>query len=199
MFEPPEDAVVVSILRAAHALDFINFRTWAVRLIAQRWSSKMDTLKTTCAILYSKQVLDDPCAMIRLARDCEVPSVLPRAFYELVRLPSDNWGPITLEDFTTAMTIQRELTRQWLAFVALPPKAESSKKRCLLAWMGKMGGAAGIAAAWTHDPILGLDELIEWTQQDLIDPCLACASTWKTASEQAKMQMWSTVTDLARS
>ncbi|KAJ3884788.1 hypothetical protein GG344DRAFT_14665, partial [Lentinula edodes] len=76
---PPDLQTVVSIFRAAHKLKFTRFEDWTKSLLEKMWPAQLDPLDTIVAT-----------AVVLLARDCGLQSVLKRALYELVR--TDGFG-----------------------------------------------------------------------------------------------------------
>jgi hypothetical protein len=67
------------ILRASTSLEFPDFRAWIVRHFNERWSDNLSNLTT--------ERLENAAETISLARQYDVPGVLKRAFYEVIRTP----------------------------------------------------------------------------------------------------------------
>src|ERR1700733_451562 len=76
---PPKFPVFASILRASTALEFPSFREFAVTYLQTMWSDDLDAVSDKC-LPYALET-------IVLARECNVPGPLKRAFYELLRIP----------------------------------------------------------------------------------------------------------------
>ncbi|THH12816.1 hypothetical protein EW146_g7343 [Bondarzewia mesenterica] len=77
MFTPPPFSTLASILRASTALEFHHLRTWAVHSLEKLWPDDLDKVQPT--------TIPHAGATIILARECSVPRVLKRAYYELLR------------------------------------------------------------------------------------------------------------------
>jgi hypothetical protein len=79
LLERPSFDVVASILRVSTVLDFPKLRDYAVNCMKDVWSDKLDKFSTTA------KWLEHSAAAVHLAREYNVPVILKRALYELVR------------------------------------------------------------------------------------------------------------------
>jgi len=79
LLERPPFEVVASILRVSTVLDFPKLRDYAVSCMKDVWSDKLDRFSTT------PKWLEHSAIAVQLARDYDVPVILKRALYELVR------------------------------------------------------------------------------------------------------------------
>ncbi|KAJ6464536.1 hypothetical protein C8R45DRAFT_1107418 [Mycena sanguinolenta] len=100
---------IASILRVSTLLSFPDFRDWAVRLLEDRWSSALGDLSTEAIPHATETVL--------LARSFDVPTILKRALYELVRLAgygqSDRDGGVSSQDYRALVNAREHLTTAW--------------------------------------------------------------------------------------
>ncbi|KAF8649922.1 hypothetical protein AX16_005479 [Volvariella volvacea WC 439] len=85
--DPPFQSVA-SILRASHALSFDAFFTWASNWLEDRWSPAL--------VDFSPAKEPYATESIVLARQCNLPNILKRALYELVR--QEGFGQVDDED-----------------------------------------------------------------------------------------------------
>lgn len=79
MLERPPFEVVASILRVSTVLEFPKLRDYAVNCMKDVWSDKLEKFSTT------PKWLEHSAAAVQLAREYDVPVILKRALYELVR------------------------------------------------------------------------------------------------------------------
>ena len=87
--------MVASILRVSTVLDFPKLRDYAVNCMKDVWSDKLDRFSTT------SKWLEHSAVAVQLARQYDVPVILKRALYELVR------GSVYLEvHFPAAFTLE---------------------------------------------------------------------------------------------
>jgi hypothetical protein len=79
--EPPSFKYVVALLRASTILDFPKFREFAICCLNNAWPSDLDQFAV------GSKWHEHAAETVALARDFDVPSVLKRALYELLRTP----------------------------------------------------------------------------------------------------------------
>ncbi|KAJ7034191.1 hypothetical protein C8F04DRAFT_956750 [Mycena alexandri] len=106
----PSFTRTASILRVANLLSFNDFRDWAVRILQDEWSPSLEDL--------SIERIPHATESVILARTCDVPSILKRAMYELVRLAgygqTDREEGVTPADFRVLVRAREQLTAQWM-------------------------------------------------------------------------------------
>ncbi|KAJ7369134.1 hypothetical protein DFH08DRAFT_1071651 [Mycena albidolilacea] len=172
----------VSILRAATLLSFPDFRDWAVRLLEDMWSPALANLST--------EEIQHATESVLLARECELPAVLKRALYELVRLAgygqSGREG-VSPQDFRALVKAREHLTAAWMQTMnpysldlmvcarsasaagdaEAPPPRYDHRPAALV-------HASGIAEDYLYDPLCGLHALIEadWAAEGYCDACV---------------------------
>lgn len=136
--QPPPFRTVSSILRASSALAFPKFRHWAIMYLENMWSDDLDDLRATSR-------LPDATEAVILGRNYDVPSILKRAFYELLRsggfalkdeldpetkhhTDSKNWKDdksdilISRADLRRLIVVREKLTSAWILATASAPK-----------------------------------------------------------------------------
>ncbi|KAG1738601.1 uncharacterized protein EDB91DRAFT_1054438 [Suillus paluster] len=83
-FTPPTFPALAAILRGATALGFDTYRSFAVKVLENAWSSSLADFTT--------ETKPNAVEVVALARTCGIESVLKRAFYEMVRLAGYGLG-----------------------------------------------------------------------------------------------------------
>jgi len=160
---PPTFLVVASIFRASTVLDFTDLKTYARRVLEEKWAPPPD-LKPTGSeqneeadqdadedgnIDISKLLTYNPypSTTILLSRECNLPSVMPRAMYELVTMDQFGLDEVTEEDvdeeqedengtmrrpklpeveYHRLIRAREKLVSLWINDVLKPPKVEHS-------------------------------------------------------------------------
>ncbi|TFY82251.1 hypothetical protein EWM64_g1753 [Hericium alpestre] len=98
VIDPPPFHTLAAILRAASALQFKTLQTWATRTLEQMWPSDISDL--------TEEPVPNAAATVILAKQCGVPKVLKRAYYELLRTSA--FGQGSLDDGADAMDEDEE-------------------------------------------------------------------------------------------
>ncbi|KAJ7641805.1 hypothetical protein FB45DRAFT_901053 [Roridomyces roridus] len=108
---------VAGILRAATALSFDHFREWATQFLKDRWPASLEEFSGAEDIKHATE-------SVVLARTCDVPEILKRAMYELVRKAeygqpqtgsgSGNHVQLAPEDFRALIRARDKLTVMWM-------------------------------------------------------------------------------------
>ena len=133
VFTPPPFTDLASILRASLALKFDSLSTFATHALTSMWPDTLPSHHTPIQGL-AKNAEET----IVLARKCRLPSLLKRAFYELLRSPG--LGQSAVEEFmldgdeetrdrkkvgktdlVMLIRTREELASQWARGAALPP------------------------------------------------------------------------------
>ncbi|KAK6991763.1 hypothetical protein R3P38DRAFT_2659822 [Favolaschia claudopus] len=113
----PSFGRITAILRVSTILSFNDYRDWAVRFLEDQWSPDLAEL--------SRARLPHATEIVVLARACDVPSLLKRALYELVRMAGygqndvndgDDRDPahtISTHDLRTLVKAREQLAAVW--------------------------------------------------------------------------------------
>ena len=128
VFEPPPFHVLASILRAASTLEFTQELEFASRSIRAMWPCELAGL--------TKDGIPNAAATINLAKDCDMPEVLKRAYYELLRSDALGQDPenfdferqedhdnstIPRDDLISLIKTREQLWGQWYSLADRPP------------------------------------------------------------------------------
>ncbi|KAF7337223.1 hypothetical protein MSAN_02274700 [Mycena sanguinolenta] len=104
----PSSQRIASILRVSTLLSFPDFRDWAVRILEDTWSPVLADL--------SRKTIPHATEAVLLARSFDVPTILKRALYELVRLvgygQTDRDG-VSNQDYRALVKAREQLTAAW--------------------------------------------------------------------------------------
>lgn len=117
-FETPSFNTVASILRVATTLSFMQFRVWAVRCLEMMWSNDLAHL--------SADRIPNAVETVVLGRECDVPGVLKRALYELLRTggfgtsdaSQDDGSTISKADSNQLIHAREKLIESWTETLA---------------------------------------------------------------------------------
>ncbi|KAL6302317.1 hypothetical protein BKA93DRAFT_737171 [Sparassis latifolia] len=135
-FNPPPSPILAAILRAAYALEFGTILEFATHRLQALWPSDLAQL-TPDSIPHAAEA-------IVLARQCNLPQVCKRAFYELLRSPSfeqeadgdndeDDDNDMYVDeqeeagrrlqhaDLVRLISTREKLRSEWLRVVCTPP------------------------------------------------------------------------------
>lgn len=231
-------------MRASTALGFVKAREWATRVLAEMWPESLDKVDDN-RIPYAT-------ASILLARQCDLPQIPKRAYYELLRatafqqdlLDDVNDGAvsgISTKDLLRLVNAREHLVREWMTTISPPPSFAScapvapepaedndadteagsdsvtksdlefeeisssfsetpecisdDKEHCDLRWLDIVRSEDFQVDDFLHDPIMGLQYLIEldWESEGF---CKECAdlrrNTWRRQRERlwANLDVW---------
>jgi hypothetical protein len=214
MYDKPSFEVISAILRAATALSFPDFATWARRSLEETWPSSIGSLSTTYTSAFAIET-------VILARDRQVPDIIKRAMYELVRtqdflrefrqrgedaISKSSSQALSLSEFTAIVEVRELFSSLWTSFALGPmdpsqycqPSASTapSSSRCAagnptshLITHAKLVHTSGILEAYQLDPISGLQALIDapWKEEGI---CAECVSSWKDVWGKARLEIW---------
>ncbi|KAJ7181543.1 hypothetical protein C8R43DRAFT_869463 [Mycena crocata] len=115
--EDPSFIRIAGVLRVSTLLSFTDFREWAVRILEDKWSPSLADLTNDRIKHATESVL--------IARSCDVPSILKRAMYELVRLAgydqNEDQEGVSTRDFRMLIRAREELTAVWLMTTSESP------------------------------------------------------------------------------
>lgn len=213
MYDKPSFEVISGILRAATALSFPDFATWARRSLEETWPSSIESLSTTYTSAFAIET-------VVLARDRQVPDIVKRAIYELVRTQDfvrefrqkgedaigKSSATLSLSEFMAIVEVRELFSSLWTSFALSPmdpsqycqPSASTapSSSRCAagnptshLIAHAKLVHFSGILEAYQLDPISGLQALIDapWKEEGV---CAECVSSWKDVWGKARQEIW---------
>lgn len=133
VFQPPSFTDLASILRASLSLNFASLSTFATRALTSTWPSILPSRHRPIVGL-----AEHAEETIVLARTCGLPSLLKRAFYELLRAPGLGQSvdeeflldgdeetrrrkKVGKTDLVRLIRTREELASQWARGAALPP------------------------------------------------------------------------------
>ncbi|KAF9065719.1 hypothetical protein BDP27DRAFT_1079855 [Rhodocollybia butyracea] len=148
---PPKCIVLVSILRAAHKLQFTRFKNWAIGLLEKMWPAELEPLPESSHTtrLSTRLSPDEATAIVPVARECGLGSVLKRALYELVRtdcfgqkstsLASASKtsgvsnGTLSPSDYHLLVQARERLVSLWISVAAasFPPCSDAASGPCV--------------------------------------------------------------------
>ncbi|KAI0073090.1 hypothetical protein K474DRAFT_1603944 [Panus rudis PR-1116 ss-1] len=77
VFNPPPFHIIASVLRAARTLGFTTLEAWATHTLRNMWPESYEGITST--------PIQHGAETIGITRDCNIPSLLKPAFYQLVR------------------------------------------------------------------------------------------------------------------
>ncbi|KAF8335233.1 hypothetical protein F5887DRAFT_892062 [Amanita rubescens] len=174
----PSLSFVSAILRAAHALDFDQFREFAISCLEHKYPNRLNKL-TTKRVEYA-------ASTVQLARQCNVNSVLKRALYELVRAEgfkqetepnTDDYEEavynqseaLTIFDYSLLVHAREQLTTFWFGKIFPPPAINGCQNHTYSACAANWGKSPSIYKKlvldskiferYRYDPICGLDAI----------------------------------------
>lgn len=151
-----------------------------------------------------------------MARTCGLPSLLKRAFYELLRAPGLGQSAdeefllegdeatrrrkkVGKTDLVRLIRTREELASQWARGAALPPDPRDfpcsasatlseATSQAVLHWR-EMVMNAELYTEYMNDPVEGLERLIElgWEEKGC---CKACADGWRASWGRQREKIW---------
>ncbi|KAH7921968.1 hypothetical protein BV22DRAFT_691791 [Leucogyrophana mollusca] len=191
---PPTFHTAAAILRAASALGFDSYYDIAEQRLNKLWSSRLEDVL--------QEPLSDAATTVSLARYYELPDVLKRALYELVRMDEGKLyahGDGGLDELESAdqrcvIKAREALSVAWMKNVTQLPSS-----RCPLevssctfhrspSWK-RLVFESGVFLKYMHDPIVGLRVLIEqnWTGAGW---CADCVKKMKQTWGAERGRIW---------
>ncbi|KAI0795988.1 hypothetical protein C8Q75DRAFT_730140 [Abortiporus biennis] len=127
VYKRPSFSELASILRASRALSFTLLDEYATTTLRQMWPSDLANLSSDRSPYASESIV--------LARKCNMPEILKRAFYELLRSSGlgqkeeddpesldEETEEISKEDMKMLIRARERLVLQWLMTASSPPK-----------------------------------------------------------------------------
>ncbi|KAF8206918.1 hypothetical protein K438DRAFT_1533384, partial [Mycena galopus ATCC 62051] len=198
-YDAPPFLTLAAIFRAATTFKFHKFKEFASQSLLDWFSSNVGELNAG-KVPY-------PAAAVVLGREWNLPGILKRAFYELLRTPPaeptneddklpnganrlDGW---VVDDIIRLGETQKQLTTMWLTLLTPAPAAETcpGKTPCLA--FNRTAGwrvIAEILQQYRFDPICGLNALttVKWARSHGF--CQTCALNQTRSFEQKKTHIW---------
>ena len=172
------------MLRAADALDFDNFKDYAIRYFCDKWPDHIQSV-TALRLKYAAD-------MVLLARRCSINYVLKRALYELVRAEGfrQETGPnaedddeitsdpsaLSASDYSLLLHPREQLTDFWMrkaisypqVSVCISPKESNDYENCAittrrvrLLYITLIHEESKIFEKYRYDPIGGLNAMYD--------------------------------------
>jgi hypothetical protein len=209
VFKPPAFSQLAAILRASQKLQFTSLEDFASRILLEMWSSDLDKL-TAAHIKHASET-------IVLARECEIPELLKRAFYELVRKArlgededADTDDPevartqISRQDLARLIKTREELVSRWILTAGSPPEIlcplasvdppNDESARCLQARANNLVNWQELVKKtlfeeFLYDPLIGLQRLgeIKWEE---LGYCEGCVKAWRDSWLAQREKLW---------
>ncbi|GBE89706.1 hypothetical protein SCP_1700300 [Sparassis crispa] len=204
---PPSFEVIVSILRAASTLSISSATAYAKHQLRKAWPSDLD--KLNCGETDPKRVTE----LITIAKHYNVPEVLKRAFYELLR-SKQFWLHMKNDrndvhpgdkDFIRLLVARDEMQSAWIRTMKSPPFSHNLQlqhsddadivKRCQTAWENNQQQwievvvQSDIFEEGRFDPFTGLDAIVDvdWAA---IGYCSRCVGARKKTLTGLKATWW---------
>lgn len=176
----PNHQIVASVLRSSTTLYCLSFREAACYILKDMWDSDLSAYDPD-------DVKDHTAKTVVLAKQCDLPYVLKRAYYELLcshgfQETCKEPAILPYEELHLLVKTREKLHEAWVPLIFFPAKWEvcSSKSPCpslsrrKLAWYEQVHESR-IAHDWYCDPIGGLDQLrgVDWkVTAKMCDECV---------------------------
>ncbi|KAK7682155.1 hypothetical protein QCA50_014742 [Cerrena zonata] len=190
MLHPPQTLDLLSIFRASNSLEFTAVNAFIINRLEDCWTSD-------CSLVTETR-LSHAVEVISLARQSNIPKLLPRAFYEVIRDDADvSERNLSNQDCMIALKMQTSLRKEWMLFVKTPPHTTCDQNQA-----GSCSPRSDRREKWTlnvidssvydagmQDPLFALRRLmdLDWTQQGYCSPC---ANHWYTSLVEKRMTWW---------
>ncbi|GJE90617.1 hypothetical protein PsYK624_067610 [Phanerochaete sordida] len=209
VFTPPAFPDLAALLRASVSLSFHSLATFATRTLETMWPASLPDLEVHPHAEHAEET-------IVLARTCGLPSLLKRAFYELLREPSLGQSveeeflldgaaaerarkKVLPADLARLIKTRVELVAQWARAAALPPdellfpcaQKGSCASNTAEGWRRWREAVAGseLYVECMHDPVTGLARLcaIDWRAHGF---CEGCVKAWRLGWRKQREKVW---------
>ncbi|RPD60474.1 hypothetical protein L227DRAFT_586006 [Lentinus tigrinus ALCF2SS1-6] len=214
--DPLSQGTVISLLRSADVLDCADMRAFAIEKLRASWPNDKPKLPG------GKRSVSLAARIIRVSRECDVPELRKRAFYEILRNPhtwtalAQNHTALKLPetDVIALLFARMGLQQLWCALVFEPPLgADGACKTC----QGMRRGGFSRSAVWRNqmieeghfeagrqDPIGYLETLLTEKRHELEAPghtgwCAACIQDRAKAWSDAQVKWWAKLDDWFKS
>ncbi|KAI0086017.1 hypothetical protein BDY19DRAFT_1075426 [Irpex rosettiformis] len=205
VYEPPTFPQLAAILRASQTLRFTALEDFASRTLLKMWPQALSKLSASHIPHASETVL--------LARKCDMPSILKRAFYELLRTTrlgededADPEDPdvintqISRQDLARLIKAREELVSRWIVTAGSPPDITCNpdpnsnsanhppdKAKLLNDWQQHV--KRNLFEECLYDPLVGLRRLgeINWEGMGY---CHNCVKLWRDLWTAQGEKLW---------
>jgi len=190
--ESPSFDTIASLLRVSTSLKFPKFRNFAVHSLTNAWPDDLDKVAD------DGKWLKYAAETVTLARDYDVPSLLKRALYELLRTPgfTKTDADISQHDLRLLGKAREELSAAWLSIVIVEHHSCVRTTKQCRGFFKQPSLLHGIIR-YMHDPIVGLEYLQKcadglWTSTICGSCKVEKARFWKETrtSIWAKLDLW---------
>ncbi|KAJ7455120.1 hypothetical protein FB451DRAFT_1099431 [Mycena latifolia] len=203
-YSSPRFLTVAAVFRAAASFKFAKFLAFTRQYLLEMFSENLGHLDA--------RVVPNPTAAIILGREWNLPRILKRAFYELIRTPphdptyldgeddtafAHHLQGLDVQDVIRLTDAQKHLTAAWLA--ALSPSGPpcpcmpscAAAKRSGITNGAVLLGRDQLLQKFQYDPIRGLEALrgVRWIRTYAF--CEACAGTRNASLRAKKEELWS--------
>ncbi|THU90513.1 hypothetical protein K435DRAFT_760304 [Dendrothele bispora CBS 962.96] len=202
--DPPPFPVLASIIRASTALEFTHFKRYSRRVLEEKWTINLESFRKRISY---------PCTTILLSQECHIPSVLPRAMYELVKTneldlhgilcgldeadeseddrDNDEGRPkLSQKLLFRLIQAREELATLWMREVSVPPSVEHVEPdKASNGGRAKTVSQDPIFVQYRYDFVCGLGEIIDidWEGEGY---CEACAAKRRKAWREMMRRWW---------
>lgn len=210
VYQPPDFPQLAAILRAARTLSFEAMDAFASRALQEMWPAGLSKL--------SSKRIPHACEAVALARKCNMPEIIKRAFYELLRrsqLGQDDDGDfedpemaekrVSRGDLIRLIKAREELTSRWVRYIDNPPdipcplaseatlseagqKCAQAREQNHMNWQDKVKNS-DIYHDYLHDPLCGLQQLSEIDFRPL-GYCDGCLNAWRDVWSKQRDKWW---------
>ncbi|KAJ7096982.1 hypothetical protein C8R43DRAFT_853615, partial [Mycena crocata] len=200
----PQFLTASAVFRAATVFKFEKFEKFTKKYLLDMFSNRLEDL-TVDSVAYSATAVD-------LGRTWNLPGIIKRAMYELVRAPpeapppsnsssdgdNDTSSPLeSLEanDVIRLLNTQKHLSAEWLSVLTVercPAKPHCTASNRSAGWSAIVGGKdrTNILHKFRYDPICGLDALIAVNWISTCSFCEACAGARRKALREKQVEIW---------
>ncbi|KAI0313770.1 hypothetical protein OF83DRAFT_1139912 [Amylostereum chailletii] len=193
---PPDLHAIGALLHACTSLSFPRIRDQVVAWLEERWPSTLPPLDSP-PILHPMQAL---CC----ARTHNIPKVLKRAHYELIRSPecasvieANRAGAKHSELSIAVLWLRTLLADAWAKDMAAPPPdilcthgafAPAASPEALSAFWAARVQTSGLYLKYRYDPISGIEavfERLKLVEEGVCAGCYLKARAWVTSKREA--------------
>ncbi|KAJ7168870.1 hypothetical protein C8R46DRAFT_1092724 [Mycena filopes] len=197
----PTFPTAAAIFRAATTFKFHKFVAFTRTYLLETFPDALERLDVS--------VSPHAAAAVALGRKWNIPGILRRAFYELLRAPPAALGDVDDSPETTPPTLvlepadlalladaQKRLTAAWMTVFLRPSEAEPCPARTPCAATKRNGGWTSIAGKgkvlqrFLFDPICGLEALREVKWDEAHGFCGRCAGARAASFVAKREQIW---------
>ncbi|KAH7921242.1 hypothetical protein BV22DRAFT_1096794 [Leucogyrophana mollusca] len=207
-FQTPSFFTIASILRVATDLEFIGYGDFTIQYFEERWSHHLSDV--------SEERIPHALEMAVLGRRYDVPRVLKRAFYEVLRTGGFALANVTqaesesttldTDDIYRLFAARENLTLAWVSATACvdpsfvcpeheagssgPGDCPTTAAKC--ATWNEQVHAAGLFDRYMYDPICGLEALmdIDWEAEGWCEECIQMrVDAWT----RMRTRLWTTL------